>query len=125
MVGSVEVVVDGLWNANAPNIPLIGVTPVADPVDRVHRVVSADVEEVPDVVFPQELSDTRQILVPQLVPTRPQCRTRGEAQRLDILMGQSAEIDGAALHESLDGETHPEDSAPAVCVVAEAAPRAA
>ena len=114
-LGVAQVVVDRLGHAGGHQVEPALVRELAHLVGRVLRVVAADVEEVADVVGPEDVDDALEVLVLaflELVPAGADAagRRRG-AQEGDLLLGCRREVEQFFLEDALDAEVSGVDGA--------------
>src|ERR1019366_9313451 len=98
-----EVVVDRLRNADDPQFVALLGRQLANLVRGVLGVVSADVEEIPDVVRLEDLEHALEVLLLlQLVAARSQGRPRGVLEGADLLLGLGRKVDEVLLQDAKD-----------------------
>ena len=93
VIGADEIVIDGLWNPDTAHFPACGAGVLGDFVGGVLAIVSADVEEVADIVCFADVDDTVVVGVFfQFKAASAKCRRRGIAKPADRLLTFFGEV---------------------------------
>ena len=110
MVRPKQIIVYGLRNPHTEQLVALLTAVVLYPVNRVHGVISTDQEEVADFVLFQDLQDSRQIFLLDLVAGGPESGRGGEFEPVDKRFRLFAQVDQPVLHQSFDCKPHPVDT---------------
>src|SRR5438067_2210655 len=79
-------------------------------MDRVHRVVPADHEQVADVVLSQGREDRFEVAFLELVPARAQRAARRGSQLFQTRSVQGSKVEKEIAEDTFDPETHAENA---------------
>ena len=106
VVRAEQVVIDRLRHADAAHIVTLPGRVLRHAMERVHRVVPADHEEIADVEFLKPLENHREIRLLHLVPRRTQRRRRRPAQRRHDLLTLGSKINQVPRHKAFNPPAH-------------------